>query len=552
MTTKKKIGVIGGGASGCSLVWSLMRPETENLCEVTLFHDEDVVGGHSKTIDVWFDAAGKGFVDDATTPAPAGTKVYPVDIGVQFVCATLYPNLYRQLEFPEFKNQVNLTPHEALKISGSFSPTLNWGNFPEYQSGPRFEQCFDAATKELAAEFEKDIKWAPFTPLDGITFSTNMEQYLEVEGVPWSSNFFRYLMIPYLCIINGYGTTDLLETKFEDLFPIFVKIPGLQERGPYGSFTEPGRGWDRFTTGATSWVAAMADYGRTKGATLNLGQTVTAIYNKPDGTVVVECSPTADLERAKTDPSHVVPTTSAEFDEVVLTTDMTTNRALLDNAKNALYATQKDYISADKFALIPGVCYIHQDDDCLSPHLRDKKEDGQFVGAYSMGKTNPDGSNAYGLPYHLESSFQTYLMKNILGTPVDCHVSMYAEASAAKLPDPAKTIHMKTWRHGRWVASFFDKAKKDLHRIQGLGNIWFAGNNTTVDSEEGALVSAMIIAAQLFPEFRYPFPPASEAFVFFEYFQSVMFPSPSLQWRLGRIAADAGEHLRLIREGTAQ
>jgi hypothetical protein len=540
--TKKKVAVVGGGAAGAAAVWTLMCPETENLCEVTLFHDESEVGGHSRTIGVWFDDTGKGH---ATTPAPPGKTVYPVDIGVQFICPTLYPNTYKQLQRPEFTGRVSLTGHPELKLSGSFTQTLNWGNFPAYQSGWRFSQCYDFSTRRHAKEFELDIATAPFTPLDGITFSTNMEQYLQIEGVSWSTNFFRYLLIPYLCIINGYGTTDLLETTFEDLFPIFTKLPIIQDKGPYGSFTKPGTGWDRFTEGATAWVLAMANYGVSKGATLQLGMTVVSVYPLPSGKVRVEWSPTIDIQAQLTNPAHPVPVHSAEFDEVILTTDMTTNRQLLDNVNNPLYPVQKDYIGEDKFALIPGVCYIHQDDECLSPHLRDKKEDGQFVGAYAWGDV-PPGGDLYGLPYNLQKSFQTYLMKNILGTPVDCHVSMYADNVGAKLPDPAKVIHVKTWRHGRWVASFFDKAKKELHRIQGLGHIWFAGNNTTVDSEEGALVSSMIIANRLFKEWVYPFDLASEAYFFFQYFQSIMFPAPTIGWRFGSMAADAGEHIKQL------
>ena len=545
---KKRIAIVGGGASGASLVWALMeKPATADLVEVTLFHDEEVVGGHSKTIEVWFDETGKGHAVSEAEPAPPGVVVHPIDIGVQFVCPTLYPNLYKQLALPELAG-VGLTPQLELKLSGSFSPTLNWGNFPAYQSGPRFSECYDWAAQSHARAFQDDVKYAPFTPLDGLTFATNMQRYLEVKGVPWSSNFFRYLLVPYLCIINGYGTGDLLETTIEDLFPIFTRIPGLQPLGPYGSFTEPGKGWDRFTTGATSWVVAMAEVGRARGARIEVGQRVVAVYPTASGKVMVEWSPDRDVRQAERDPLHSVPRHAAEFDEVVLTTDMTTNRALLDNPMNALYSAQKDYIAEDKFALIPGVCYIHQDDECLSPYLRDKKEDGQFVGAYAFGQRKP-GGNFYDLDYDLENAFQTYLMKNILGTPVDCHVSMYAKSSGAKLPDPAKTIYVKEWRHGRWVASFFDKAKRELHRIQGLGHIWFAGNNTTVDSEEGALVSAMIIADRLLPEYVYPFDLASEAYFFFQYFQSTMFPTPSFPWALGRIAADADEHLRRLTGG---
>lgn len=542
---KRRIAVVGGGASGCALLWTLLQAETADLVELTLFHDESEVGGHSKTIGVWFDAAGKGH---AVTPPPAGTTVYPVDIGVQFVCPTLYPNLYKQLQRPELAG-VKLTNHPALKLSGSFSPDINWGNFAPYQHGPRFDGCYDVETVAHAREFQNDIATAPFTPLDGITFSTPMSRYLELEGVGWDTNFFRYLLIPYLSIINGYGTTDLLETTFEDLFPIFTKIPLLQKLGPYGSFTEPGTGWDRFTDGATSWVSAMATFGVSKGAALNLGCTVIAVVPLPSGKVRVDWSPTADIEAARVDPAHPVPRLTAEFDDVILTTDMTTNRALLDQLDNGLYAVQKDYIAADKFALIGGICYIHQDDECLSPHLRDKLEDGQFVGSYAFGQTAP-GGNPYGLPYDLGAAFQTYLMKNILGTPVDCHVSMYAEGVNAKLPDPAKTIYVKTWRHGRWVASFFDKAKKELHRIQGLGHVWFAGNNTTVDSEEGALVSAMIVANRMFDAWVYPFDLVSEAYFFFQYFESVMFPTPSFPWRLGSIAADAEEHVKRFFDGS--
>lgn len=543
----KKVGVVGAGASGCALAWSLMQDEVRPHVEVTVFHDEDVVGGHSKTIPVWFDDAGVGHAADAASPAPPGKTTYPVDIGVQFICPTLYPNTYCHLQRPEM-SAVELTAHPELKLSGAFSPDMNWGNFPAYQSGPRFDALYDAATKALAAEFQRDMSWAPFTPLDGIAFSTNMERYLQVKGVGWDTSFFRYLLIPYLCIINGYGTGDLLETTVEDLFPIFTKIPGLQDEGPYGNFLEPGRGWDRFTAGATSWCEAMASYARTKGATIQTDTSVRRVYPRSDGKVVVITGPTADVQANRVDPTHAVVETEHVFDEVVLTTDMTTNREMLDNPDNALFAVQKEYIAQDKFALIPGVCYIHQDDECLSPHLRDKLEDGQFVGAYAW---SPDhtGTNPYGMTYDLGSSFQTYLMKNILGTPVDCHVSMYARDDTARRPDPAKVIYRKDWRHGRWVASFFDQAKRELHRIQGVGNIWFAGNNTTIDSEEGALISAMVIANKIDQRFVYPFDPASQAFFFYEYFQNTMFPKASFPWVLGQAAADAGEHIKHLLGG---
>src|SRR5262249_43012599 len=151
-------------------------------------HDEAVVGGHSNTIDVWFDADGKGHVADSDSP---GKTVYPVDIGVQFVCPTLYPNLYKQLELPELRNAVPLINHPALKLSGAFNDELVWGNFPDYQTAPRFTKCYDAETVKLAQQFEHDLHWSLFEHKDGKSvFGMTVGEYLQAAGYDQSSNFF--------------------------------------------------------------------------------------------------------------------------------------------------------------------------------------------------------------------------------------------------------------------------------------------------------------------------------------------------------------------------
>ena len=149
------------------------------------------------------------------------------------------------------------------------------------------------------------------------------------------------------------------------------------------------------------------------------------------------------------------------------------------------------------------------------------------------------GSDLYNLPYDLGASFQTYMMHNIMGTPAPCYVSMYAEDRAARVPAPDKTIFRRTWRHGRWVASFFRNAKRELHRVQGLGDLWFAGNNTTIDSEEGALLSGMIIAEHA-AGYRYPFPRGSFAWVMHGYFHEQMFPASSMRERVRRLWTGLG------------
>ncbi|MGZ3454394.1 MAG: NAD(P)-binding protein [Polyangiales bacterium] len=534
---KRRVAVIGGGAAGASLLWCLTDQEApRSAIDATLFHDEDEIGGHSRTISVAFDASGKGHVTET------GAKgSHPVDIGVQFVCNTLYPNLYRQLQRPEFSS-VRLTRHPALRMSGAFGDDLVWGNFPEYQSS-RFRKCLDDTTMREAERFQRDLNRAPFARIgERKVWEMSVGDYLAAAGIARDGNFFRYLLIPYLCIINGYGTVDLLETTMQDLFPIFTRLPLVQPAGPYGSFTEPGLGWDRFTDGATSWVKAMSDLGEARGAKVRLAAQVRKVRRR-GREWIVEWTSGATYGKGGVPLAPGSDAHEEAFDEVVFTTDMTTNVALLDHDENPHREAHRVYLSGDRFRLLPGVCYIHQDESLLAENLRDGKEDGQFTGTFAWGKTD-EGSRFYDLPYDLGAAFQTYFMDNILGTPAPCYVSMYAEDRAAQVPAPDKTIFRRTWRHGRWVASFFRQGKRELHRVQGLGNLWFAGNNTTIDSEEGALLSAMIIAAH-FAGYRYPFERGSLAWVMHGWFHEQMFPASSLRAQLTRLATGTVRPARL-------
>jgi predicted NAD/FAD-binding protein len=521
--------VIGGGASGASLLWCLTRrAETRERWHATLFHDEEELGGHSRTIPIRFDEVGTAHVAKAGDPGP----IHPVDIGVQFVCSTLYPNLYRQLKLPEFAG-VRLTRHERLRLSGAFNDDLVWGNFPAYQHGERFARCWDDTARREAQRFQHDMQRAPLVWVDGRRIANmSVGEYLSRAGYRRDGNFFRYMLIPYLSIINGYGTVDLLETTMMDLYPIFARLPLVQDTGPYGSFTAEGFGWDRFTDGATTWVKTMGDYAEERGAVVRLGARVERVLRRGSEWIVRWREGASWGEGGRELPlgheAHEQP-----FDAVVFTTDTQVNAELLDHDDNPWRGLHRELVSPDKFKLLPGVCYIHQDPSLLAPSLADGREDGQFTSYFAWGERD-EGSELYDLPYGLGQSFQTYFMDNIMGTPAPCYVSMYAEDTTARVPDPALTVFRRTWRHGRWVASFFREAKRRLHRAQGVGDLWFAGNNTTVDSEEGALLSAMIVANRM-AGVRYPFERGSLAWMMHGWFYEQMFPARSMRHRLGRL-----------------
>jgi hypothetical protein len=523
----ERVAIVGGGATGAALAWCLSR--TGQARQVVLFHDEDQLGGHSRTIPIRFDAAGRGSVaEDLDAP-----ESYPVDIGVQFVCQSVYPNLYQQLRLAEFKD-VTLVRHPALRMSSAFGDDLVWGNFPDYQRGERFAHCWDDQTRALAERFQRDVRRTPWLRTNGAAvLDLTVGQYLHRAGYALDSRFVRYLLFPYLCVINGYGTVDLLETRMVDLFPLFTRLPWVQDAGPYASFTDPGFGWDRFEHGATGWVRTMAAIGQAAGHEVRTSSPVQRVLRRGDEWIVefggVPSYGAGGSPQAPGDQCW-----QEAFDTVVLTTDMGTNRDLLAHADNPYWVHQREVLDGNRFGLIPGVCVIHQDPSVLAPNLSDQLEDGQFTGYFAWGERDA-GSALYDLPYDLGACFQTFLMHNVLGTPAPCFVSMYSEDRLAMQPRPELTLFRRTWRHGRWFASFFREAKRALPRVQGLGGLWFAGNNTSFDSEEGALVSALCVAGQISQDFEYPFSRWSSAFLLFAYFREAMFPARSGRERLRRL-----------------
>ncbi|HNS61358.1 MAG TPA: hypothetical protein PKK96_10185, partial [Anaerolineales bacterium] len=189
--------------------------------------------------------------------------------------------------------------------------------------------------------------------------------------------------------------------------------------------------------------------------------------------------------------------------------------------------------------LLWGKCYIHTDSSMLSPDLMQQQETLQFNGYYAPGNQNGN--------YNLIDTFTTYIQKNVLNDPdaEGLYLTMYGyipdPSKGQKVPDPSKVLFSEPWTHGRWTPSAMDGPKTKLYMAQGLGNVsypgqmntnvYFAGNNTTVDSEDGALMSALAIANYAFGV-NYPLtdkslPETLFAFEMYSIYQKVMFPKQS-------------------------
>jgi len=518
-----KICIVGGGASGVALLWVLSQDPKQSW-DVTLIHNQPYLGGHSYSPSVKWNG-----------------KNFNVDIGVQFISPFLYPNVHDMLQKSEFGSRVAVTNYDSLKIACSFprgpqNQIMNWGNFTNYQPGAgnpnsNLFNLFDADMMydaELLQDF-LEVAIAPeFANMTLTQFFANPPLGMVFKN---SQRFQDYFLKPYLSIINGYGNALMDSTIMADLWPLFAYIP--LEKTPQGSFTKPGTGWQRFTHGAQSWVQAMADVAQALAPSkILLNTNVLGVWTDPaTGEVTVSY---------KTDPTAAI--SSEVFDKVVLTTDMWTNSKLLNNPQNQYFwnGVYEKYVGypvspqhpTPVWDLMWGKCYIHSDASVLSPDLRLQQETLQFTAAYAPG--NKDGN------YDLTKTFTTYMQKNLLNDPAadGLYLTMYGY-----VPDPSKDkvpaqstwlTDPIVWTHGKWTPAFMGGAKGNLHMAQGLGsiryagqmntNVYFAGNNATADSEEGALDAAMIIGEYAFGV-AYPLPSLNPlAWVMYNMYHNVMFP----------------------------
>jgi hypothetical protein len=478
----QKVCIVGGGASGVALLWCLAKAQQQNTgnFEITLVHDDLVyvngqpqpgipsLGGHSRTVPVTVN----------------GTE-YWIDLGVQMIAPVMYPNLMSMLKLPQFAN-VKMDP-VPLKVSCAFpgttpgGPAQYWGNFPAYQTTSLYQQgASDAATFEALLKAQPGLMLSLQTLLNS---DTGLFKDL--------STFETYFLDPYLSIMNGYGSALLGE--------IYVpEVAFLFDQG-YASFTDWSSDFMRFHYGAMQWVQAMATdavSSMPNGAvTILTGATATEVYPTSNGPSVVW-----EVGGQSSGPQ--------QFDVVVLTTDMGTNGTLLDNPNNPLWSFYEQYVGQAVWGLIPGFCYLHQDPSILAPGMPSPPQETLQFTAYWATQEQP---------FDLKNSWTTYSYANLMGVSdpdFDYYLTMYGydPTTVPGTPIPKNPIAPTpmNWTHGMWLPSFMWEQKQLMRNAQSVSpyytalpsqqktGIYFAGNNLTMDSEEGALISAMAVARYVF------------------------------------------------------
>lgn len=480
----QRVCIVGGGAAGVSLAWSLAKASQLGLnraaYDVTLVHDGPNVGGHSLSV-----------------PVTLGGQSVRIDCGVQMIAPPMYPLTLSMLALPEFQS-VQLAPVD-LRIACAFPGTgpgtvQYWGNFGAYRSTPL------GASGLADCQTFQNLLTARLSLGFGLELAQTVQTFVDDNAAQFTggdpSHFETYFLDGYLSIMNGYGNALLGTLLVGDLAPLF-------DLG-YASFTGDVTGYARFKNGADGWVQQMWGLAQTAlGTSIRgvFGSTVSAIYPTAAGPAVVW----------QTNGQQSGPQT---FDVVVSTLDMRSNSTILNNSNNPLWEGVFQRAIGDLegdsattvWPLLPGFCILHQDPDkVLAP------TPGQEVLQFNA----VPGVIGNGPSFDLLQSNSTYIASNLMGISGvsrydDWYVTMYGFIPTAAQMPTRNVAWSGAWTHGMWLPTFMIPEKLRFHRAQSKSpyhsthfdqeqtNIFFAGNNLVMDSEEGALASGLSVAKYAF------------------------------------------------------
>ncbi len=476
MAQTSTVCIVGGGISGAALALSFAKAQQQQggptRWEVTVMHDEQDLGGHASSYPVEYQ----------------GTT-YNIDLGVQMIAPVMYPNTMCMLEFPEFAAIKAAMQPVELAISAAFAPeTPNgpapyWGNLAPYQTTPLAQ----SGTADCLA-FDQLLEAHPYSLM---TLATYLADHQSVFTGGSSAHFETYFLDPLLSILNGYSsplTNQLLAPEIAFVFDHNL-----------ASFEHPTTGFQRFGSGAAAFPRQMGEWASSQAGVTTMPYTcVDQVSPTVGGPVTITYHSTQP--GGDPSPKHT------QFDHVVIAVDQYHAGKLLD--QSPLWASHySQYVGQDVWNLYSQWSYLHTDRTILAPGLPNP----------------PQETLQYNEYFGADHGYATYIAANVVGLGPEHFdafpymVSMYAFDPASvsipgfHVPDPI-VAQPPQWYHGMWLPSFFWDEKRAFHTAQGVStnpavparpgqldtHVYFAGNNLTMDSAEGALLAAMVLGHYAF------------------------------------------------------
>lgn len=374
----------------------------------------------------------------------------PLDIGVQIMRPDMTPTIFALLEAdPRFADVRMIGTSVSLgAVTDRCDRSTYFSNSPVL----RRTAPFAADWSRLEAEISRFEQLTAHVS-DALRM-TPIGAWVDAQG--FSQEFVEAVLIPSMSVVN-VTRNGLLDALF---------VTNLETPSTLVGLLSPTT-WFRVEGGVRRLRAILLEGLAPR---VRLGAEVIAV--EPDlGAGVRVTTREADFQ-----------TSTEVFDKLIWTGDLPCARAALESAPGELAATHA--LALGPFATEPAWVYVHRDPSWL-PHDLPSRTACVFV----------DREGERTMHYDL----------NILqGRHLDPGLWVTLRSGPAPHPPNGLVVPPIEWQHPRNTPATF-LAQRELHRVQGLGGVYYAGAGTCVDGFDNAFISGCVIAERLCPASRYPF-----------------------------------------------
>ncbi|NKB71545.1 MAG: NAD(P)-binding protein [Candidatus Latescibacteria bacterium] len=378
-------------------------------------------------------------------------KPYLFDIGVQIFRTDIYPHLIRFCQDADFADLALLgLGVSLLSVHEQNGARKVWGNTPEYLRLPEIKSLWDSQLCEECSRF-----MIAMSKLDEDDQMLILDDWLKANN--FSDLFKNVVLIPSLSIVN-VTRNGLLDGTFLTT----LELPDILI-----SFFSANT-WYRFREGIRSFLEI---YSRDFQDKISTDSQVLKCIPQTSGQVKLT------IENLKSKEIY-----DLQFDQVLFANDLTDARQILDHEENPHREKQQSLLRV--FKSENAFIYVHRDSSILP------------TGVPLTSSTlfhHRDGESV--MHYNLDANQGNYGQTNAFA-------SLYSEKPTC---EPTELLRdMVQWKHPNYSPNYF-AAQRQLHQLQGLGNLWFCGNNTVIDGFEASMVSGLIIAEKMCRRAVYPF-----------------------------------------------
>lgn len=430
--TSGKIAVIGSGIAGLSCAWLLAR-HAGGANNVTLFEQNDTLGGHTNTVDVSVD----GFT-------------HPVDTGFLVFNDWTYPNLIAMLKHLNVEVAPSDMSFGIKLLDGEGRGKLEWcgsDNIATVFAQPSnlLKPAFWGMLKDMLRFNREATKLA-----DGKgEMRGTLGEYLHANG--YGQAFRDWYLKPMAACIWSTPTHKI------DDFPLVTFINFCRNHGLIAVNDRPQ--WRTVKGGARNYVEKLA----ADITDIRLNAALTHVMRDDTGVSVISAS---GAER---------------FDQIVFAC----------HADQALALLGSDAVEAQAILLkIPfqsNTAILHTDQRLLPDRPR-------AWAAWNYIAWHPEAPAARNNEYADQTVSLSYLINRLQPLPFTTPVIVTMNPLVA--PDPAKVIKTIQYEHPVFLAESAT-AKRELRGIQGQRKTWFAGAWTRYGFHEDGLMSGIAVAKAL-------------------------------------------------------